>query len=433
MTADDTVRIPRILAGPPATGRRRFPRAGSVERWFEPDHVRDPGRVRDEMAAQVRAGADVLEAPTFLTHRRALLAVGESRRAREWTMAAVRVARDAADAGLELRAQDEAQTAELPADERPVVNPDVLIVGVLPDLELDSDPGTGRLAPRETAVARDEADLCGFLADAGVDGILLEPRATVERASASVGLAAETGIPAWAMVSLQADARLVSGEALEMWVEAVGPLAPASVIVMPADASNAGRADDLVERLDREVPGSMVGVVAPGPLDGAGGRETAKAWLEAGAASVIGIADGASPDALRPLVEARGDVTRTQLRRVGEARSRWERWVTDAARRAPGGAAMWIGAPPPRLPDGFAWTVTMPDEAASAPDEAFRFIVSREPVDALELGRLLERGGILAARLPPGVDLSALANAGLRPLDGPAAVDPSWVMARKER
>ena len=56
---------------------------------------------RERLAAQLTAGADVVVAPTWLTHRRALLPVGETRQARAWTAAAVRVAREAIEIGLE--------------------------------------------------------------------------------------------------------------------------------------------------------------------------------------------------------------------------------------------------------------------------------------------------------------------------------------------
>ena len=70
----------RILAGAPAEAHTRIARPGSSNRWFEPTHIREPARVRDEMADQVVAGATILVAPTWLTHRRALVPVGETRR-----------------------------------------------------------------------------------------------------------------------------------------------------------------------------------------------------------------------------------------------------------------------------------------------------------------------------------------------------------------
>ena len=67
--------------------------------------MRDEGGARERLASQIVVGADVVVAPTWLTHRRALLSMGETRRAVEWTAAAVRVARDAVEVGLERRAE----------------------------------------------------------------------------------------------------------------------------------------------------------------------------------------------------------------------------------------------------------------------------------------------------------------------------------------
>ena len=116
-------------------------------------HVREPARVRDEMAAQVAAGADILVAPTWLTHRRALVAVGETRRARAWTDLAVSVARQAADIGRE----------------RLDVDRPVQILGVLPDPDTIDEEATGRQLRPDAAAERDERAQVGLLAEAGVD------------------------------------------------------------------------------------------------------------------------------------------------------------------------------------------------------------------------------------------------------------------------
>jgi hypothetical protein len=402
----DSERTPRVLAGAPATDRRTFARRDTAERWFEPDHVRDPARVRNEMAAQVVAGADVLLAPTFLTHRRALLEVGESRRAREWTVVAVQVAREAVELGLERR--------DGASERLEVVRSDVLVLGVLPDLDAEPEPGTGRLAPREAATERDEADQAGILADAAVDAILVEPRASSARLGASAAKAADTGLDVWV------DVRASTAEPLEAWLESVLPVGPAALLLVPGELAGSAT---LVDRVRQEVEIPDIGVVAPRDVDASLARE----WLEAGA-DLIGRGDAATPEAIRPLVEARQEHT-LELRRVAtEAQERWDRWVGEAARRAPGGSALWLGESPARLPDGFAWTVARGEAVSSAPDEAFRLIVSTDPLEPTAAARLLERGGIVAAVHSPQSPLTTLAPAGLRLLDENAG----WVMARRE-
>jgi hypothetical protein len=402
----DSERTPRVLAGAPATDRRTFARRDAAERWFEPDHVRDPARVRNEMGAQVSAGADVLLAPTFLTHRRALLEVGESRRAREWTLAGVQVARESVELGLERR--------DAAAERLEVTRSDVVVLGVLPDLDAEPEPGTGRLAPREAATERDEADQVGILADAAVDAILVEPRASSARLGASAAKAADTGLDVWVEV------RARTADPLEAWLESVLPVGPAAILLVPGELAGSAT---LVDRARREAGAISIGVVAARDVDASVARE----WLEAGA-DLIGRGDGATPAALGPLVEARQEHV-LELRRVAaEAQERWERWVGEAARRAPGGSALWLGEPPARLPDGFAWTVATVAAAASAPDEAFRLIVSTDPLEPSTAARLLEHGGIVAAAHPPESPLTTLAHAGLRLLHENAG----WVMARRE-
>ena len=189
-----------LIAG--SSGGERAPverSSATAERWFEPLHVQDPVAARERIAGQVAAGADVVLAPTWRTHRRALMDVGESRRAREWTEAAVRVAREGVDAGLERRdgvvedasaepGRDDASADRGPDDASadpqpddgappiPLVREPPRVAGVLPLLDDEPEPGTGRLLPREPAAARDYDEAAGHLADADVELILVETR-----------------------------------------------------------------------------------------------------------------------------------------------------------------------------------------------------------------------------------------------------------------
>ena len=174
---------PRILAGAPALDRRAFPRPGSVARWFEPFHVRQPQVARGEIAAQVAAGADVVMAPAWLTHRRALEGVGESRRARAWTDDAVRLAREAVEAGMERRGGETGP---------------ILVAGPLPDVAAGPEHATGRLSSASAAEDRDTHDQAGILADAGVDVLLIEPRTSFEAALQATRISAPAGRPVWA-------------------------------------------------------------------------------------------------------------------------------------------------------------------------------------------------------------------------------------------
>ncbi len=189
MVTDHTAH-PGILAGAPAPDRRAFPHPGSVPRWFEPFHVRQPQVARGEVTAQVVAGADIVVAPAWLTHRRTLEAVGESRRAREWTMAAVRMTREGVEAGLERRGGP---------------GP-VLVAGPLPDVAAGPEHATGRRLPVPASAERDTHDQAGILADAGVDLVLLEGRSSFEAARLATETTADTGRPTWTTIPI-ADAK----------------------------------------------------------------------------------------------------------------------------------------------------------------------------------------------------------------------------------
>jgi hypothetical protein len=360
------------------------------------------------MAAQVAAGADVLLAPTFLTHRRALMDVGESRRAREWTLAAVQVGREAAELGLERR--------EEATDPLEVARNDILVLGVLPDLDAEPEPGTGRLAPREAATERDEADQAGILADASVDAILVEPRASSARAGASVATAAATGVDVWA--SIVAGGR----EPFEAWLELVLPAQPAAVVLHVREPNGSAT---VVDRVRRDAAGTNVVVIAVRDVDSA----TAREWLGAGA-SAIGRLDGATPAALQPLVEARRLYVADQRRQATEASERWDGWVREAARRAPGGAALWLGDAPARMPAGFRWTVVPADALRAVPDDAYRLVVANDPVDPAAVTRVLERGGIAVTVLGPDEPVERLAREGIETLE----VDTSlrWMIGRRQ-
>lgn len=384
MVTDQTAR-PRILAGAPSADRRSFPRPGSVPRWFEPFHIRQPKVARGEIAAQVAAGADIVLAPTWLTHRRALEVVGESRRAREWSTAAVRMAREAVETGLERR-----EGTRTPA----------LVAGPLPDLAADPDHSTGRRLPVPTSAERDTHDQAGILADAAVDLVLLERRSSFESARLATETTAETGRPTWTTIPIQdADgepplleriAMLAASGAAGVLLELDGTLDTARVTELLSAAAR-----------DCEVP---IGLVT-GDEPVLGTDEQLDAWIDAGA-SVLGISSGADPDTLAPLVAARDRVDSGVRERLEAERAALTAWVREAAGRAPGGRALWLGTPRTDLPSGFAWTVVEdPEDAlASLPEGEFRLVVSLATVPPEALAASVEEGGIVAIEADPDRD-----------------------------
>jgi len=346
-------------------------------------HVREPAQVRDEMADQVVAGADILLAPTWLTHRRALVPVGETRRAQEWTTLAVSVARQASEMGRERRGEAR----------------EIAILGVLPDPAAIDEGATGRLLKPDAAAERDERTQAGILAETGLTGVIIEARPSLERTRVALRVVVEHEMAAWVTVP----AERADGLPLAEWLDTLA----ADAATMLLFEALGGSPDD------RPLEGRF-GVVVPGPLDVPDARGAASRWIERGA-SVLGVAADATPDALRPLVDARDAAIAAASRTTETMRAELEAWIADAARRAAGGRALWIGAAPTRLPQGFDWSVVPSGEIARLPAAVWRLVISPGTLDPLDVARLVERGGIVAGTSGDPAALVHMARAtGLR-------------------
>jgi hypothetical protein len=375
---------PRLLAGAPWRDRLRPPRPTDAPRWFEPIHVREPGRVRQTLAAQVEAGADVISAPTWLTHRRALMEIGESRRAAEWTRAAVQLAREAIDEGLTRHSDVASSTA-------------ILVAGPLPDLDARPESGSGRLAERGAAADRDRDAQAGILADAGVDLIVVEAHSSVEAATRAVEAAAATGLATWATMPATA------ADELDAWMEALSAAGASTTLLESLDISTetAAATDLLGASLERSIrrDGRSIGVLLPLGRPDVPSARLAR-WLEAGV-GVLGAAEAASPEALKPLREAIDVDLKARVAAREASDTPWRAFVAEGAEWAPRGAALWLedGDASRTLPDGFAWTRGATGDLGRIPSGAYRFVVARAEVDLRDVIRLLDEGGVAIARL----------------------------------
>jgi hypothetical protein len=368
-----------LLAG--SWGPERVPasRDGDHADWYLPLHVRDAAAARERIAAQISAGADVVVAPTWLTHRRALLPLGETRRAAAWTAAAVQVARDAIEIGQERR---EALLAEASSDDQSPERtsrpgrPRPLVAAVLPALDDQPDTGGGRLLPHDAASERDYRDQAGLLADAEPDLLLVEGGPAEAEARIAAAQAAATGLPAWLALGELA----ASTSQLEAWLDWGQDIGLARLLLpTPARAAAAADADLPWGGLLRE------------PVD-------VSAWLNAGATALARL-DGASVAALTPLRTAIDEVERGAIDAEQAAERRWREHLERAAMMAPGGAALWLGDRTEMpLPGGFEWLVVDPAEAHRLPAGRFRLIVARRSFE--RAGELLDDDGVLALGEP---------------------------------
>lgn len=150
---------------------------------------------------EVVAGADVLTANTFRTHRRSLQKAGLGERARELTSRAVALARRAAgESGR-----------------------DVFVAGSLSPLEDCYRPD---LAPEESILLAEHVEQAHALAAAGVDLILAETHNSVRELSAALRAAKETGLPVVASMVTDGQGRLLSGEPVDEAAREIAEIGP---------------------------------------------------------------------------------------------------------------------------------------------------------------------------------------------------------------
>jgi hypothetical protein len=428
----------RLLAGSIGPDRRPVRPGATEPRWFEAPHVRDPRAARDRLADQVAAGADVVVAPTWQTHRRALLAVGETRQARAWTAAAVRIGRESIEVGLE-RAID--VTAEVggggaegggggaEADDGPTASaasasPSAvqrrlraapLLAASLPALDETPEPGAGRLLSREAASERDYRDQAGLLADSAPDLILVEGQSTVGEARLAVEAALDAGLPVWVAL----DGLAGDGDAAARLTDALGGRSVECLLL-----------DGVPPARPPSSPPTWGGL-----LNASAAGTTAERWLDAGA-RVLAVLDGATPSRLGPVraaIDRAEDLARQAAR---EDEERWWAHVRRAAAMAEGGAALWLlgrGEDAPRteqLPGGFEWVVVPRGELHLLPEGRFRLAVSPPATGSsiVDVGRSLDEGGILAWAGDPGA--SGAASLRIVIMDGSGS--PGLAILRRE-
>jgi S-methylmethionine-dependent homocysteine/selenocysteine methylase len=163
--------------------------------------IESPSQVLAIHRDDIEAGADVLTANTFRTHRRTLEKARKGRSAEELTRQAVELARRAAG-----------------ESRRPI-----LVAGSLSPLEDCYRPD---LVPGDEDLSREHGEQARFLASAGADLILAETHNTVRELLAAVRAAKETGLPVVASMVTDGRGRLLSGEAIEEAVRALEALRP---------------------------------------------------------------------------------------------------------------------------------------------------------------------------------------------------------------
>lgn len=156
----------------------------------------------------LRAGAEIITANTFRTHRRTLARAGLGDRAPELTRLAVQIARDAVSA--------------FPG------GGGRFVAGSLAPLE---DCYSPELVPPPAECEREHAEMAAQLAEAGADLILVETMNTVREAVAATRAARATGLPVLTGFVCRTDGRLFSGEVVTDAARAVAPLGGVGLLI----------------------------------------------------------------------------------------------------------------------------------------------------------------------------------------------------------
>lgn len=200
-------------------------------RWRWHGMRTDPEAVQALHEEYLAAGADVIRTNTFqlnrgtylnvfhdLDHMRHIGAPGLERRHEELIRRAVTLAR---------AARERSGRA------------DVAIAGVMSPLEHCFRPD---LTPPDSQAHAEHAEIARYLAEEGVDLLLLESMNTIREAEAAAGAAGATGLPVWVSFVIGADGNVLSGEPLAeaaRRMRAVGAEAVLANCAPPEDVARA--------------------------------------------------------------------------------------------------------------------------------------------------------------------------------------------------
>ncbi len=257
--------------------------------WSAHALISAPDAVRQIHADYIAAGAQIVTTNTFRTNVRALAKANLQHRARELTLLAAQLARDAI-----------AQVH--PAQE-------ALVAGSIAPVE---DCYTPELAPDADTLLAEHSVLARNLADAGCDLILIETMNTIREATAAAHAAHLTGKPIWISFTLGADHHLLSGESLRDAVRAIASFAPQAVLVncIPVAQVSGALAELCAAVADLRVPfgaygnvghvNDEVGWTLTDAVSPVAYAQAAVEWRALGA-GIIGGCCGTTPEHIRAL------------------------------------------------------------------------------------------------------------------------------------
>ena len=219
-------RRPLILDGATGTELSRRGVDLSHPSWTAGAILEQPEILAEIHRDYVEAGAELITANTFRTHRRNLAEMTPQPDPRELTLQAIRIAREA-------------------------TNGRALIAGSIAPLE---DCYSPQLTPENSSLLREHREMAEHLAEADVDVILIETQVTIREAATAAQAAAGTGLPFLVSFVLNREGRLLSGETLEAACAEVIPFEPSGLLVNCLPPGEVARAGETLLRVCGDLP-----------------------------------------------------------------------------------------------------------------------------------------------------------------------------------
>ena len=292
----------RLVEGPPllldgATGTELHRRGvdTGLPMWSAKALLEAPDTLIAIHRDYVEAGAEIITANTFRTHRRSLAAAGHGDKAATLTARAVQLAREA--------------TATTPAGGAR----SVYVAGSIAPLE---DCYSPHLVPETGALTAEHGEMAAALADAGADLLLVETMNTIREAAAAAQAAVATGLPVLVGLVCGRDGKLLSGESVPDAADNLGGLGVDGLLIncsptpdLDAALAELAAATDLPIGAYGNVgyADNTEGWVNTDSVDPDAYARYADKWLDLGA-RVIGSCCGTGPAhtvALRARIDAR--------------------------------------------------------------------------------------------------------------------------------
>jgi len=253
--------------------------------WSARALMDDPQTVREIHEDYIRAGAEIITTNTFRTTSRSLGKEGLHHRAEELTKLAVNLAKEARNkTGSEL----------------------VWIAGSIAPLEDCYEP---QLTPDSQSAFKEHKEFIHWLAEAGVDLILIETMNTIQEAAAAARAAQTTGLPVLISWTCGADGKILDGTSISKAVLSLESSKPAAFLVNCTPAKNIIPALKKIRDVSKVPFGAYANIGKPEPvfgweftneLDAAAYAREVKSWIQEGA-KIVGGCCGTSPDHISAL------------------------------------------------------------------------------------------------------------------------------------